>query len=749
MAQDVAKLLIVVGSKGAEKTSKDLDKVTTSSKGLASQTKKTLKEKDKFATTINKVRASLAPTAAAVYLLRGAYNFLSGTVEDLTNAYEEQFSAEIKLQTILKSTEFAIGRTYDQVYELAQAWQDLTGVNDAVILNAAGIAATFTQIQKEVFPQVIEQALNMSTIFGQDMKQSIIQLGTALNDPIRGLGRLRRIGISFSEEQKELTKSLTESGDILGAQTVIIDELEREIGQVARAMGETSLGAIKKYETAWQNLKEELGEGATTLKANLLEITGITDGLNDLNEILSEINAADRISDLFDAGILDSEITLAQTRLQEFDIAYEDTLTKLLLARDSLKRAETQIFGRDKAIREAQELVDYYEDLAVAIINARVAKIKLDEESLEVDDEVSTPSINQDDLDAFLKKLEDLRRKSEISGLSEYQQQVVSLNFAWKDLAKTADEFGLTEEELREATSNYFDVMLANLNKEIQEEERLKNKKKERLEAELLLNSLAETSQLTTKNVLNLQNELGKEYQQGTISLEEYLTALEKLREIQGTPTGFSKLLLGMFSLTDATKESIDVLNELGETLEDLVQSAGLDLLSTSFEMIGASLAGVSDDAKTWEEAMAEIVAASLTSIGPALMSAGAQLLATPGGVANPLAWALLAAGAATSVGGGYISQSVANLAGGSSGETETASSQAVNFQDVNLEESGLNSSNSGDTSVIVNNNTSAEVSTRITEDGAGNRAVEFVIDSAVTKTARNYGLNKVPVNIA
>ena len=102
-----------------------------------------------------------------------------------------------------------------------------------------------------MFPDAIEQALNMSTVFGQDLQQSMVQLGTALNDPIQGIGRLRRIGISFTEQQKNQIQTLMEANDVLGAQQVIIAELEREIGGVARAMGAGDIGVIEKFKTTW------------------------------------------------------------------------------------------------------------------------------------------------------------------------------------------------------------------------------------------------------------------------------------------------------------------------------------------------------------------------------------------------------------------------------------------------------------------------------------------------------------------
>ena len=46
----------------------------------------------------------------------------------------------------------------------------------------------------------------MAAVFGQDLSQATIQLGKALNDPIKGLSALTRVGIQFTEQQKKEIK---------------------------------------------------------------------------------------------------------------------------------------------------------------------------------------------------------------------------------------------------------------------------------------------------------------------------------------------------------------------------------------------------------------------------------------------------------------------------------------------------------------------------------------------------------------
>ena len=143
--------------------------------------------------------------------------------------------------------------------DFANEMQRTTGISDTLVLSAEAIMATFTQISTRTFPEAIELAADMSKLFGQDLQQSVIQLGTALNDPIAGVGRLKRIGISFSEDQRESIKLFMEQNDIMSAQRVILDELQMEIGGTAKAIGETFAGQSDRLKNSMKDVKEEIG----------------------------------------------------------------------------------------------------------------------------------------------------------------------------------------------------------------------------------------------------------------------------------------------------------------------------------------------------------------------------------------------------------------------------------------------------------------------------------------------------------
>lgn len=238
--------------------------------------------------------ASMAKYAAAVGVAFIAVRGMKKVVSDLIQTYSVQEKAEAKLASVLKSTGNAVGITKDEMIEYAKEMQNLTTYGDEAIIAAEGLMTTFTKIGKDVFPTAIEAAADMSTMFGQDLQQSVIQLGTALNDPIAGIGRLRRIGISFTEEQKDMIKGFVEANDIMSAQEVILKELNVEFGGVAFAMGETATGALIQFNNALGDLKEVGGEAV---------VKGIQPLVEWLTEVVAKAAASAKEIEAIDKAI--------------------------------------------------------------------------------------------------------------------------------------------------------------------------------------------------------------------------------------------------------------------------------------------------------------------------------------------------------------------------------------------------------------------------------------------------------------
>ncbi len=176
-----------------------------------------------------------------------------------------------QLEAVLKSTGQAAGITKDQALDLADAFEKTTKFSAEQTLEGENLLLTFTNIGKEVFPQVTETMLDMSQALGQSTKASATQLGKALNDPINGITALSRVGVSFTEEQKNQIKTLQESGNVMGAQKIILAELGKEFGGSATAAGETFTGQLEITKNMLGQVSEAVGSKLMPYLMNFLK----------------------------------------------------------------------------------------------------------------------------------------------------------------------------------------------------------------------------------------------------------------------------------------------------------------------------------------------------------------------------------------------------------------------------------------------------------------------------------------------
>lgn len=172
---------------------------------------------------VSKALTIAAPLAAAF------------TVKAVVDATNVQIKAERKLAQVLKTTGGAAGFSAEQIKSYAGELQALTGIGDELTINSAALLGTFKQVQGNVFRDALATIQDMSATMDGDMKGATIQVGKALNDPIKGMAALAEVGVSFTEEQRQQIRNFQESGRLVEAQRVILAELKGEFGGVAEA----------------------------------------------------------------------------------------------------------------------------------------------------------------------------------------------------------------------------------------------------------------------------------------------------------------------------------------------------------------------------------------------------------------------------------------------------------------------------------------------------------------------------------
>lgn len=162
---------------------------------------------------------------------------------------------------VIKSTGGAANVSAAQVGNLASAISKKVGIDDEVIQSGQNMLLTFKNIRNEagagndIFNQTTKTLVDMSAAMGTEPKQAAIQLGKALNDPIKGISALSRVGVTFTDAQKKVIEGLVKGGKTAEAQKIILRELNSEFGGSAAAQAT----AGDKMKVAWGNLQEQIG----------------------------------------------------------------------------------------------------------------------------------------------------------------------------------------------------------------------------------------------------------------------------------------------------------------------------------------------------------------------------------------------------------------------------------------------------------------------------------------------------------
>jgi phage-related protein len=203
--------------------------------------------------------------SAAVGLMAGVSVF--NVLKDSLAEARESVRVTNLTEAAIRSTGGAAKISAGQIGELATALSNKVGVDDEAIQTSENLLLTFTQVRNEagrgndVFDQAsaaivdMTAAMNGGVVTQEGLKASTIQVGKALQDPINGATALRRVGVALTEQQQAQIKAFVASGNIMGAQKVILKELTTEFGGAAAAAADPA----QRMQVVWKNFQEMIG----------------------------------------------------------------------------------------------------------------------------------------------------------------------------------------------------------------------------------------------------------------------------------------------------------------------------------------------------------------------------------------------------------------------------------------------------------------------------------------------------------
>jgi uncharacterized phage infection (PIP) family protein YhgE len=288
---------------------------------------------------------------------------------------------------------------------------------------------TFTNIGRDVFPETVKAVQDVSTAMGQDLNQSAIQVGKALNDPVEGLSALRRVGIQFSDAQERQIKNFVELNDIASAQGIILTELNRQFGGSAEA-ARAADGGIIALGNSFGDLKETFGGFLLGLNQSTNATNGLTTLIDDLTGSLRGLNAALGFGDLDDqiAGI-NSELAGLQRLLEENEKAAQKAFGGAIEPIGILL-SELGLFDPEKNIAKLNE--------QIAELEARREELELQataEDTEELAEAQKKATNATGDLNEALKDNEELLKAVE-SALKQAENLQLSFARAAEDAAR-------------------------------------------------------------------------------------------------------------------------------------------------------------------------------------------------------------------------------------------------------------------------------------------------------------------------
>ena len=307
---------------------------------------------------------SLAVVRSRILIAAFALRTFQLTVGRLLRANALQIDTELKLANVLRTT----GRQYTtsvvSLKKYAAALATTSRHGDELILNSMALLATFKNLTGDTFKEATSISLDLAEVMGTDLKSSAIMVGKALDEPLKGLTALTRVGVSFSEEQREQVKGFMRANELAKAQDVILTALNAQFKG-----GRSSLSA---YTMAQSQLSQAFGD--------LQEIVGskiepfVIPVIREITAFMREFGTeSDQTGAFLESLGLSSEVkskVLLKNAKAEHDAFIEEnetlhlninTLDHYINTKDQAKLATTQmsnavVFLQDKLAKNQSEI---------------------------------------------------------------------------------------------------------------------------------------------------------------------------------------------------------------------------------------------------------------------------------------------------------------------------------------------------------------------------------------------------------
>lgn len=212
------------------------------------------------------------------------------------DGFVDQQKAVAQVEAALKSMGNVSGKTSAELQKTADALEMRSLVDaDVILTDVTANLLTFGNVAGKQFDRAQRAALDMAQRLKTGPKDAAIQLGKALNDPIKGITSLTRSGIQFTDQQKAQIRAMTEMGNVAGAQGIILAEVEKQFKGAAAAAADAS--PWRKAQVAIEQAMD--GIGAAILPA----IKPVAEAIKSMAEAFSSLSPTMQKAIVVTAGL--------------------------------------------------------------------------------------------------------------------------------------------------------------------------------------------------------------------------------------------------------------------------------------------------------------------------------------------------------------------------------------------------------------------------------------------------------------
>lgn len=557
-----------------------------------------------FQNTVDKIQKNMSKAfniASIATATVASFRAISKAAKQVISEYSEAEKVFKRLEVVWDNVGKTTGQSYQQIMDYADAMEKQTYFTGEAIEEAALLLAATESLTEEGFQRALDTSMDLAAALGEDVTSAAQTLSKAIQEPESALSRLKTIGVSFTEDEKEQIKALADANKTYEAQSLILDKIEQKYKGVAKAINDTPVGLIDNINDTLGDIRENLGKAL---------VNALSPALRNIYEWLTKIS--DWMASITDANAISSQIQSGAS-LSGFS---EVQLEAVKRHYETLLKENPRANGRDMT----SFLESAIEKIATELANRPKTEVTPDEKE---GDNSTTGSDKE--LVNVLQNFIDANNKIDMDKATEYQTIIAT---ATEYLDKITKAVPTTKEEMISLLGLGSDANGADINKALKSgnyEEGLKSiisiftQKLDELPTDLE-NFLSDYGSLSTTKQAN-----------------EIKSAMDKIAEIYSTASGGEQIMLDEINI--ALMKQLDALYATGKKVEEVTNGTFLDQLSNSFAGVIESLGFGSDESKT---AAGALLGTALEGLGEA--GEAAETLATNMATMGPLLGAIVTA---------------------------------------------------------------------------------------------------------